>query len=51
MAQSNEERVGKSLDRQKQDLLRVRFEEQARPETKRAATASIEGQPTGGLEP
>ncbi|HKM53430.1 MAG TPA: Swt1 family HEPN domain-containing protein [Isosphaeraceae bacterium] len=39
------------VGRQKQEVLRVRFEEQARQETKRAATASIEGQPRGGLKP
>jgi len=33
------------VGRQKQEVLRVRFEEQARQETKRAATAAIEGQP------
>ena len=39
------------VERQKQEVLRVRFEEQARQEKKRAATASVEGQPTGGLKP
>jgi predicted AAA+ superfamily ATPase len=39
------------VGRQKQEVLRVRFEEQARQETKRAATAAIEGQPRGGLKP
>jgi len=39
------------VERQKQELLRVRFEEQARRETKKAGVASIEGQPAGGLKP
>ncbi len=39
------------VERQKQELLRVRFEEQARRETKKVAVAPIEGQPTGGLKP
>ncbi len=39
------------VERQKQELLRVRFEEQARRETKKAAVAPIEGQPAGGLKP
>ncbi len=37
------------VDKQKQELLRVRFEEQARKETKKAAVAPIEGQPVAGL--
>src|SRR5262249_29115381 len=37
--------------KQKQELLRVRFEEQARRETKKAAVAPIEGQPVAGLRP
>lgn len=39
------------VEKQKQELLRVRFEEQARRETKKAAVAPIEGQPAGGLKP
>lgn len=39
------------VERQKQELLRVRFEEQARRETKKAAVTPIEGQPAGGLKP
>ncbi|TAM79789.1 MAG: DUF499 domain-containing protein [Acidobacteria bacterium] len=39
------------VEKQKQEILRVRFEEQARQEKKRAATAAVEGQPTGGLKP
>jgi predicted AAA+ superfamily ATPase len=40
------------VDQQKQELLRVRFEEQARKATRKAATiAPTEGQPAGGLKP
>lgn len=39
------------VEKQKQELLRVRYEEQARKETRRAATTSVEGQPLGGLKP
>src|SRR2546422_827786 len=39
------------VDRQKQEVLRLRFEEQARKETKRAAVASTTGQPQAGLRP
>src|SRR5207249_1640915 len=39
------------VERQKQELLRVRFEEQARRETKKASVAATEGQPSGGLKP
>lgn len=39
------------VDRQKQEILRVRFDEQARQERRRSATASVEGQPSGGLKP
>jgi Swt1-like HEPN/Protein of unknown function (DUF499) len=39
------------VDRQRQDLLRVRFEEQARWEKRKAAAAPIEGQPAAGLKP
>ena len=37
------------VERQKQELLRIRFEEQARKEVRKAAVAPIEGQPAGGL--
>jgi predicted AAA+ superfamily ATPase len=37
------------VDRQKQEVLRLRFEEQARKETKRAAVASTAGEPQAGL--
>src|SRR5258707_14589311 len=39
------------VERQKQQLLRIRFEEQARKEMRKAAVAPIEGQPAGGLRP
>ncbi len=39
------------VEGQKQELLRIRFEEQARKEVRKAAVAPIEGQPTGGLRP
>ena len=39
------------VDRQKQEILRVRFEEQARQEKRRTATGPVEGHPTGGLKP
>src|SRR5258708_21417313 len=39
------------VDRQKQELLRIRFEEQARSASKQAAVAGVQGQPTGGLKP
>src|SRR5439155_222591 len=62
MAQSNLERVGRALEllnkglkpfieRQKQEVLRIRFEEQARKETRKASVAPIEGQPAAGLLP
>lgn len=38
-------------DRQKQEILRVRFEEQAKREKKRAAVAALEGAPAAGLKP
>jgi uncharacterized protein len=38
-------------DRLKQELLRVRFEEQARRTHRRSAEMAIEGAPTGGLKP
>lgn len=39
------------IERQRHDLMRVRFEEQARKETRKAANTSVEGQPLGGLKP
>src|SRR5215472_1265713 len=39
------------VERQKYEVLRVRFEEQARHETRKAAVAPIEGRPTLGLRP
>src|SRR5205085_11470392 len=39
------------VERQKQELLRIRFEEQARKEVRRAAVAPIEAKPAGGLRP
>jgi len=39
------------VDKQKQELLRVRFTEQARRETRRATLQPVEGNPTGGLKP
>jgi len=39
------------IERQKQQVLRQRFDEQARKETKRAAETAIEGKPAGGLKP
>src|SRR5579863_3724218 len=39
------------IDRQKQELLRVRFDEQTRNETRKVAVAPIEGRPAGGLRP
>jgi len=39
------------VERQKQELLRIRFEEQARKEVRKASVAPIEGQPTMGLRP
>jgi predicted AAA+ superfamily ATPase len=39
------------VDRMKQEVLRVRFAEQARTETRRAVVAPIEGQPQSGLKP
>lgn len=41
----------REIDQMRQELLRVRFEEQARRETKRAAVAPTEGQPAAGLRP
>jgi len=39
------------IERQKQEVLRVRFEKQARKETRKASVAPIEGQPAAGLLP
>ncbi|WP_421654707.1 Swt1 family HEPN domain-containing protein [Leptothermofonsia sp. ETS-13] len=39
------------VEKQKQELLRVRFEDQARRETRKAAVAPTEGQPMTGLKP
>lgn len=39
------------IDKQKQEVLRIRFEEQARRETRKSAIAPTEGQPTEGLKP
>lgn len=39
------------VERQKQELLRLRFEEQARNETRKVAVAPIEGKPSMGLRP
>src|SRR5437762_7487996 len=39
------------VDRQKQEVLRIRFEEQTRRETRKVASTPIEGQPAGGLRP
>jgi hypothetical protein len=39
------------VERQKQELLRLRFEEEARRETRKAAVAAVEGRPATGLRP
>jgi predicted AAA+ superfamily ATPase len=39
------------VEKQKQELLRLRFEEQARNITRRTTLAPTEGQPTAGLKP
>jgi predicted AAA+ superfamily ATPase len=39
------------IDKQKQQILRQRFDEQAKRETKRAAESPVEGRPAGGLKP
>jgi len=39
------------VDRHKQELLRIRFEETARKQTRKAAGAAIEGKPQSGLQP
>lgn len=38
------------VDRQKQELLRIRYEEQARREKRKSSTAGMEGQPAPGLK-
>src|SRR5260370_31029933 len=43
--------LGMEVERQRQELVRVRFEEQARNETRKIAVASIEGKPVAGLRP
>lgn len=39
------------VEKQKQELLRVRFEEQARREKRRATASPVEGNPQSGLKP
>lgn len=39
------------VEKQKTDLLRVKFEEQARNVTRKVAVAAVEGQPRAGLRP
>ncbi len=39
------------VERAKYELLRQRFDEQARQQTRRAVTGPLEGQPAGGLRP
>lgn len=39
------------VEKQKQELLRIRFEDQAKRENRRAAVAPTEGQPMSGLKP
>jgi predicted AAA+ superfamily ATPase len=39
------------VERQKQELLRLRFEEEARRESRKAAVAAVEGRPATGLRP
>lgn len=39
------------LEKQKMELLRLRFEEQRRTEARRAAVAPVEGRPSGNLKP
>jgi predicted AAA+ superfamily ATPase len=43
--------LASEVERQRQELLRVRFEEQARNETRKIAVAPIEGKPVAGLRP
>jgi predicted AAA+ superfamily ATPase len=44
-------REAEAVDRAKQELLRARYEEQARRTHRRAATAPVEGRPAAGLRP
>jgi len=39
------------VEKQKQELMRLRYEDQARRETRKAAVAPTEGQPQSGLKP
>ncbi len=39
------------IEKQKQELLRVRFDEQRRSEMRKASFAPVEGKPAGGLQP
>jgi hypothetical protein len=39
-----------AVEKQRYELLRIRFDDQARRETRRAATTSIEGTPSSGLK-
>src|SRR5947208_9883154 len=41
----------REVERTKQELLRVRFEEQARSERRKVAVAPVEGRPAAGLRP
>src|SRR6266852_2324809 len=43
--------LANEVERHRQELLRVRFEEQARNETRKIAVAPIEGKPVAGLRP
>src|SRR3989442_2789720 len=45
------DQLASEVERQRQELLRVRFEEQARNETRKVAVAPIEGKPVAGLRP
>ncbi|MGQ9865800.1 MAG: Swt1 family HEPN domain-containing protein [Pseudanabaenaceae cyanobacterium] len=40
-----------AIEKQKQELLRIRYEEQAQQEKRKATVAATEGQPMGGLLP
>jgi hypothetical protein len=40
-----------AVEREKQEVLRLRFEEQARQESRRAGVGATEGRPAGGLKP
>lgn len=41
----------RDVDRMKQELLRIRYEEQARRESRKASVVPIEGKPSAGLRP